>query len=243
MGGGITKEDLDDIDIVDAEELGSDGNAIIFSGKAIVSTDSGTKNVALSPGVDLKRSPERLQQNDKVVISGTIGGADGNYTVDQVIDNLTFRVNESIASSSGGVCTTKHPEGASKVGFNSTGLSQTTASNVQEAIEDLDAAIAGGGLTEAAHELLDTLAHEIVEGSYDEPIYSGNRVDAYVIWETAAKLKKIREELYTYTGNQVIQIVKKQYDASGAEITAKRLTEALSYTGNKLDNVTRTLGP
>jgi len=97
----------------------------------------------------------------------------------------------------------------------------------------------GSGITESQHEALDTLVHEIDESSYDEVTYgSGNRVSTYIVWETAAKLKKIREEQYTYSGNNVSQSVTIQYDGTGA--VKMTMTEVYAYSGNKVTSVTRT---
>jgi hypothetical protein len=101
------------------------------------------------------------------------------------------------------------------------------------------AASAGGGITESQHETLDTLVHDIDESSYDEVIYgSGNLVSTYIVWETAAKLKKIREEQYTYSGSKVSQSVTIQYDGTGA--VKMTMTEVYTYSGNKVTSVTRT---
>lgn len=94
-----------------------------------------------------------------------------------------------------------------------------------------------GGITEPQHEALDTIAHEIVEGSYEEYTYSGSRVTNITVWETAAKLKKIREEQYTYSGLRVTQAVTIQYDGAGVE--SYRLTETYTYSGSRVSSVTR----
>ncbi|MBT8428377.1 MAG: hypothetical protein KJN79_00550 [Gammaproteobacteria bacterium] len=146
-GGNIIREDIRHEDIVDAVELESDGlTSVIFTGATLVSTTSGTKTVVLS-GVDLERDPEIVEAGDIIILAGTSGGgaADGTYTVAARIDDLTFTVNEAIATSTGGTCETQNPSGASKVGFDDTGLTYVDASNVQDAIEDLDASITSGG--------------------------------------------------------------------------------------------------
>jgi len=97
------------------------------------------------------------------------------------------------------------------------------------------------GLTENEHEALDTLVHDIAETSYDEMTYSGNRLTNQTTWETASKLKKIREQQITYSGGRVTQIINIQYDAAGVENT--RTTEVYSYSGNKVTDVTRTQVP
>lgn len=92
--------------------------------------------------------------------------------------------------------------------------------------------------TEGQHEVLDTLTHEVAETSFDEVTYSGGKVSACVVWETAAKLKKIREELYTYSGGKVSTAVEIQYDAAGVE--KARVTEVYTYSGSKVTSIART---
>jgi hypothetical protein len=95
----------------------------------------------------------------------------------------------------------------------------------------------GGGITEAQHEALDTLVHEIDETSYEEYTYSGSRVTDIIVWETSAKLKKIREENYTYSGNKVTQAVYKQYDGTGT--LKMTVTETFNYSGSKVTHIDR----
>jgi len=141
--GGIAKEDLEDLDIVDAVELASDGTSEIFSGVTVVSTTAATKQVAVS-GIDLYRDPEQLESEDVITLAGTTG-ADGTYTVDSIIDSVTFSVSESIVDSTGGTCSAVHRSGSLRVGFDPTGLDNTTATNVQGALSDFDEAITAGG--------------------------------------------------------------------------------------------------
>jgi hypothetical protein len=97
------------------------------------------------------------------------------------------------------------------------------------------------GLTAASHRALDQLVHEISETSYDEPSYTGKRIDSYIVWTTSGKTKKIREELYTYTGKLVTQVVRKHYDGDGVLITGETDTHVLDYTGKQVTSVTRTV--
>ena len=97
----------------------------------------------------------------------------------------------------------------------------------------------GSGLSTGQHEALDQLVHDIAEDSYEEVTYTGSRVDSIIVWTTAGKTQKIREELFTYTGTKVTLVVTKQYDGSGTLV--KTMTETLSYTGNKLDDITRVM--
>lgn len=96
----------------------------------------------------------------------------------------------------------------------------------------------GSGITEPQHEALDTLTHTIDETSYDEVIYSGSKPSAYIVWTSAAKLMKIREEQYTYNDGKVSQVVTIQYDGTGA--VKMTMTEVYTYSGNKVTAVTRT---
>lgn len=96
----------------------------------------------------------------------------------------------------------------------------------------------GGGITEAQHEQLDRLTHNINETSFDEIITSGGKITSIITWDSASKTLKIREELYTYSGNKVTQIVTIQYDASGVE--KERNTEVIAYSGNIATDITRT---
>jgi len=238
MTRGLSKNDISDLDFVDAPELESDGQSTFLTGFTVVSTTSSTKRVVLLDVHIINDPDQRVEPTDIIILAGTTG-ADGVYTVASVIDDVTLSVEEAIADSTGGTASFRWPPGASRVGLDPTGLAQTTAHNVQDAIKDLDGAITGGGITEAQHELLDTLVHEIDESSYDEVTYgSGNLVSTYIVWETAAKMKKIREEQYTYAGSKVSQSVTIQYDGTGA--VKMTVTETYTYSGSRVTSVTRT---
>lgn len=104
------------------------------------------------------------------------------------------------------------------------------------AVKSLTAATSG--ITEGQHEALDRLTHEVNESSFDELTYSEGRVTYYIVWTSAAKTKKIREEQYTYAVGKVTQVVTIQYDDDGVE--KERLTEVYAYSGNNITSVTRT---
>jgi hypothetical protein len=103
-----------------------------------------------------------------------------------------------------------------------------------------DLLASSSGITEAEHEGLRTLVHEIDQTSYEEIVYSGTDVTADIIWTDATKVKKIREELFTYgSGHRVLQAVTIQYDAAGAE--QMRMTEDYTYLPNhRVANVQKT---
>jgi hypothetical protein len=240
----VSRQDILDQSIVDAVELASDGTTSIFLGADLVSTTSATRTVVLVTGAPYLingDTDEIVEAGDRVTLSGTSGGAaDGTYTVESVTDDDTLIVVEAIADSTGGTLSAFHPVGASKVGFDPTGLTNTTATNVQEALEDIDAAVSSGGITEPQHEDLYTLAHDEVRTSFDESVYTGVRLSGLITWTDAGKTQKIREITWTYTGTRVTQIVTKQYDASG--VLQDTLTEDITYVGvtRRVDSITRT---
>ena len=113
------------------------------------------------------------------------------------------------------------------------------AFQMRDSVGTFDPRSGGSGITETQHKNLDQLVHLIAEGSFEEYIYTGNRVDQIIVWTDAGKTTKIREELYTYTGSQLTTLVTKQYDGAGTLV--QTLTETYSYTGSKLDDITRVL--
>jgi hypothetical protein len=136
MPGGLRSRDVEDTEIIDAEELASDGTTTFITGATVVSTTASTKRIVFS-GVNLiQDKDERTEAGDKIVLSGT-SGADGTYTVDNVIDTVTVDVVETIVDSTGGAADFKFPPGASKVGVDPSDIAGTTATNVQEVLEDM----------------------------------------------------------------------------------------------------------
>ncbi len=99
----------------------------------------------------------------------------------------------------------------------------------------------GTGLSEANHRNVDQLVHEIAEDSFEEYTYSGSKVTDIVVWETAAKLKRIRDFAFTYTGSKVTTAVTRHYDAAGAIITGETMTETFAYSGGQVSDITRVL--
>jgi hypothetical protein len=89
------------------------------------------------------------------------------------------------------------------------------------------------------HRVQDQLVHEVAEDSYEEYTYVANKITSIVVWTDGTKTKKIREELYTYTGLNPTQIITKQYDADG--VLEETLTENLTYAGVTLQSISRSL--
>lgn len=98
-----------------------------------------------------------------------------------------------------------------------------------------------GGITEPEHEDLDTIAHNIVETSFDEVTYDSiGRPTNYTIYTDVTKTTKIRECILTYTGSRVTQFDEIQYNAAGTE--TYRIVEVPTYDGatTRILSITRT---
>ena len=139
----VAPEDLRDAGFVDAAELGSDGTAQYADG-GIVAVASGVIEVSGLYLLDPTTAPEA---DDVVVIAGNTA-ADGEYTVDSVVDNTHLTVNESIVDGTGGTAVFRHPPGAGRVGVDPTNMGQTIKNWLQGVLEDLDAAIGAGGFAD-----------------------------------------------------------------------------------------------
>lgn len=121
---------------------------------------------------------------------------------------------------------------AAEVPYDNT-TSGLVATDVQAAIDET---AAGGGISAAQHEALDTLIHLIAENAYEEINYSGDEVASVVVWTDSGKTKKIRETLYTYSGDEVATETVKQYDGTGA--LDETLTGTYVYSGDDIANIT-----
>jgi hypothetical protein len=135
----ISKEDIKDLEIIDAVELGSDGTVVNLS-LSLVSTTSGPKELLFAVNNYINFGDTRIEAGDIVTITGSTG-ADGTYTVASAPAENQVIVVESIATSTGGTATFKYPSGASKVGLSPTGLINTSATNLQTAVSNLDSVL------------------------------------------------------------------------------------------------------
>lgn len=233
---------LNDEELVGTEELLSDGTDTIFSGATLVSTTTGTKVVVLS-GVDLFREPEQLEEFDTVTLAGTSPDVDGDYTVDEVLSLVSFSIKEAIASSTGGTCTARYPSGARKVGFDPTGLTNITETNVQDAIEELT----NSALTAEQHKTLRHLIHFIDNGpaeGFDTGAYretTGSVFPTAIIWYVDdTKAEKIVEKNITWSTPNPSEIEWLIYDTDGTTALV-RVTDEYEYSGIFEVSVTRTI--
>ena len=100
------------------------------------------------------------------------------------------------------------------------------ATDDSELLLDLEGA---DGVTEAQHEVLDTLTHGLAEDAFTELSYVGKILDSVIVWASAAKVLKIRESALTYTDKDLTGVVVKQYDSTGSLLVT--LTKTLAYGG------------
>lgn len=248
MSNQIRKEDILDTDFVDAYELRSDGygpNSIYLSNIPVISTTALTKTIITNLAFDgngIVYSDHPLEKDDIVCLSGT-SGADGYYTVNLVIDNFTFTVNEIINNSTGGLAQFRYPAGGLKIGYDITRYSAVniTHNTVQEAIQDLDVAITGG-LTPTQHETLRQLIHladgvggpfeGFVSNAYREVLPIGAPFPTSIIWWTsAAKVAKYVEKNVTLNPNKTPAVLQwKAYGTDGVTVLAT-VTDTISYSG------------
>jgi hypothetical protein len=151
MPNRISKEDVKDVDFIDAYELASDGNGSnsIYLNTFAVSTTSGSGTVVITLASDgegiLYSIDHPVQSKDIVWIYGTTGGGgDGYYTVNSIVSDTSFTVNEAIGNSTDGYAQFRYPAGALSVGFSRALYTPVhiTHNNVQGALQDLDIAIA-----------------------------------------------------------------------------------------------------
>lgn len=247
----LRKEDIRDLDIIDAVELASDGYYVFLS-SSLVSTTNATSIVEISMPADgegiLYGRDNSVEAGDRVYLTGTSGGsADGYYLVQEVLTNLTFSVTTSIADSTDGYIHFMHPVGAGQVGFDPTGLSNVTSHDVQGAIRDLSQNAVG--ISESQHEALRQLIHFINEGpangfasgAYKEILPAFNPFPTSIIWYTnSSKTNKIIEKTITYNTNKTPDTITwKMYDPSNVLLAT--VTDTIAYIGIFETSRTRTI--
>lgn len=93
----------------------------------------------------------------------------------------------------------------------------------------------GAGLTEATHELIDSLVHDLAETSYTEAVRTSGQVVSVVVWTSAAKLIKVRETTITRVAGQVSVVVEQQFDAAG--VLVQTLTHTITRSGGRVASI------
>lgn len=234
----LRKEDLYDLDILSREELTSDGYYVYASGSLIHITSSMVHSGKIvTTDFFLKSIDDPVQSGDRLHIYDS-DGADGYYTINEILSDYSFSVIEDANEVSYGGLHFMHPAGAKSIGFDPTGLASITATNLQDAIKEI--AINSSGISETTHENLDTLTHHIAEDGYSLVIYDANKVMNYTIYTDSTMTKKIREYQLSYDINachtQVASVNIIQYNAAGNPVNA--LNESFEYLGNKIISIT-----
>jgi hypothetical protein len=171
-------------------------------------------------------------------------GPGGDNTGDPTVAGALRRVTNALRFFVGGavrqVIQAKNPP----AGFDDFDLTGVVGGDLLEydaTLKHFKPGAGGGGLTAGSHRPLDQLVHGIAENSFEEINKTGNKVDSIIVWTTAGKTQKIREEIFTYTGSKITTIVTKQYDGAGVLVAGETMTETLSYTGANLDDITRVM--
>jgi|CXWL01.1.fsa_nt_gi hypothetical protein len=75
---------------------------------------------------------------------------------------------------------------------------------------------------------------------YEEVVYSGNKTTNVTIWTDNTKVQKIREQAFSYSGNNITQVITSYYD--GAGVVSKTMTEIIVYDAQgKTTSITRSI--
>ena len=224
----ISKSDITDVDIVDANELASDGYTIYASGITLTNINSIAHQITISGYYVLHNRDNPIAVNDRILISGSTT-SDGYYTIASLIDDSNFTVNESINSATVGTISFMYaPSGAKQVGYDPSQQSSITAHNVQDAITELS----NSSFNIGNHESLNTLVHFLARDGYSDITYTGNKLTNYTVYRNPSKTIKDRQYVISYTGYKVQQVVVTQYDNIG--VLLNTLTETYSYSGNRI---------
>lgn len=208
----IRRDDIFDVDVVDAVELASSGSTVINT-DTLVSTVSATKRVTVS-SINLNDLETPIESGDVVVIAGN--AAAGTYHVDQIILNTIFTVIESILDSTGGTVSFKYLPGAMKVGLDKTNLTTTTSTILQNAFGSID------------------LNHALVATPSDRAItFAATRTSGQVsreTWTYTATSLLLKSIDYTRVGGLVTSFVTKIFAEDGTTIIAQT-TDTIARTG------------
>lgn len=241
----IRKSDIIDADIIDAYEIASDGYAGYLD-TTLVSTDFTLQKIIINAALDgegiLYSMDHPVESGDRVLLVGTSGGAaDGYFVVDTVLDDLSFTVTTSIANSTGGTIYFMYPTGASRIGFDSNGLTSTNANNLQDAIKDIGFA-ADNAVNYNQHETLRQLIHFIDEGpatgfasgAFKKTI--GQPFPTSVTWyEDYTEAKKIVEKLIVRnSAKNPTSITWNMYATDGTTII-HTITDAITYISSSFE--------
>jgi hypothetical protein len=244
-GNQIGIEDVSDSDFIGARELISDGADVYLTLPILTTSALGVVvlNITSFTNGIIRDRESPVEVGDILLIAGaTPSGADGYYTVGTIDDSDQVTVIESMVASTGGSAEFVHPSGASRVGFDSTNLVNTSADNVQDAIDDIDFAVTGGGISANTHKILRQLVHladgvggpweGFTSGAFREILPASDPFPVSITWYTnSGKLDKIVEKTITRNSNKTPSTIEwKAYDTDGFTVVAQ-IEDAILYDG------------
>jgi|SRR5579885_2955638 len=248
----LRKSDVSRSEVITAPELLSDGYGVnsIYLSTVVSTTSSGVITVSLpSDDVSLIYSVDyQVDPGDIVWIYGTqpSGIADGYYTINQVLSDTSFTINEAIANSTDGYIQFRYVAGANLVGINPTGMETVQSNTVQKAIQELDV----GKLSSFDHETLRQLIHFIDEGPADGFASGAYKVisptpsvfPTSIVWYTDnTQTKKIVEKTIVWSGPVPSTITWKVYNTDGVTV-AHTVSDSITYVSNIFEHTrTRTI--
>jgi hypothetical protein len=90
-------------------------------------------------------------------------------------------------------------------------------------------------ITVGTHETLNTLVHNLAETSYEEITRTSGLITNVTVWQTSAKLVKVRETVITRTGGLVNTVADKQYDDSG--VLVQTVTQTYNRTSGLITSI------
>lgn len=252
--------------IVTVPELVSDGygtNSIYLFANLISTSVTGVVTVDLTSINDVSLLYEgdfQVNPGDTLYFYGTqVGGvADGYYTINTVLSDNTLLVDEPLVNSTDGYVQFRYISGANLVGFNKSNSCVITHNTVQGALEDLDAAVCGGGgsgITPTQHAELRQLIHladgvggpleGFTTGAYRVITPSGALFPTNITWyASSAMISKIVEKNISYTVfSQPATVSWNVYDTDGVTSLAI-VTDTIFYSGifetHRLRTITNT---
>jgi hypothetical protein len=97
----------------------------------------------------------------------------------------------------------------------------------------------GSGISEAQHEVLDTLVHALAETCYLEVTRTAGRVSNVTIWTDSGKTTKVRELANVVrTAGRIVSYDLIQYD--GAGVVKQTVSYAITRTGGRVSSIQMT---
>jgi hypothetical protein len=109
-----------------------------------------------------------------------------------------------------------------------------TPSALNPFVTDTDPRVVNA-ISTATHETLNTLVHNLAETSYEEITRTSGLITSVIVWQSAAKLLKVRETTITRAGGLVATVVDQQYDDSG--VLVQTLTQTITRTSGLITSV------